>query len=60
MNQFCIGTGIHTLLYSDNMGVIATATNPDGDKTAQTRHIDICYHITREALANGILRLKYV
>jgi len=34
MNQFCIGTGIHTLLYSDNMGVIATAMNPDGDKTA--------------------------
>ena len=42
-----------TLLYGDNMGAIATATNPDGDKTPRTRHIDIRYHITREALANG-------
>ena len=49
-----------TLLYGDNMGAIATATNPDGDKTPRTRHIDIRYHITREALANGTLRLKYV
>jgi len=49
-----------TLLYGDNMGAITTATNPDGDKTARTRHIDIRYHITREALVNGILRLKYV
>ena len=49
-----------TLLYGDNMGAIATATNPDGDKTPRTRHIDIRYHVTREALANGALRLRYV
>jgi hypothetical protein len=49
-----------TLLYGDNMGAIATATNPDGDKTPRTRHIDIRYHITREALSNGTLRLKYI
>ena len=48
------------LLYSDNMGAIATATNPDSDKTPRTRHIDIRYHITREALSNGTLRLKYI
>jgi Reverse transcriptase (RNA-dependent DNA polymerase)/Integrase core domain len=49
-----------TLLYGDNMGAIATATNIDGDKTARSRHIDIRYHITREALANGTLRLEYI
>ena len=49
-----------TLLYGDNMGAIATAMNPDGDKTSRTRHIDICYHITREALANGVLKLRYI
>jgi hypothetical protein len=49
-----------TTLYGDNMGAIATATSPEGDKTARTRHIDIRYHITREALANGTLRLKHI
>ena len=48
------------LLYGDNMSAIATATNPDGDKTPRTRHINICYHITREALSNGTLWLKYI
>src|SRR5436190_232174 len=38
-----------TLLYGDNMGAIATATNPDGDKTPKTRHIDIRY-----------LKLRYI
>ena len=49
-----------TLLYSDNMSAIATVTNPDGDKTSRTRHIDIHYHIIQEALANGTLRLRYI
>jgi Reverse transcriptase (RNA-dependent DNA polymerase) len=49
-----------TLLYGDNLGAIATATNPDGDKTPRSKHIDIRYHITREALANGTLRLQYI
>src|SRR5204862_6643916 len=34
-----------TLLYSDNMSAIATATNPDDDKTPRICHIDICYHV---------------
>ena len=54
-------TPIHTidptLLYGDNMGAIDTATN--SDNTKRSRHIDIRYHITREALANGTLRLQY-
>ena len=49
-----------TLLYDDNMGAIAIATNPNDDKTPRTRHINIHYHITREALSNGTLRLKYI
>jgi hypothetical protein len=49
-----------TLLYGDNMGAIATASSLDGDKTPRSRDIDIRYHITREALANGTLRLEYV
>ena len=49
-----------TLLYGDNMGAIATATNPDGDKTPRTRHINIYYHITQEVLANEVLKLRYI
>jgi hypothetical protein len=49
-----------TLIYGDNIGAITTATSPDGDKTPRTRHIDIRYHITREALATGAIKLKYI
>jgi hypothetical protein len=46
-----------TLLYRDNLGAIGTATNLSNTK--RSRHIDIRYHLTREALVNGILRLQY-
>ena len=49
-----------TLLYGDNMGAITTASSPYGDRTKRSRHINIRYHITREALANGTLRLQYI
>jgi hypothetical protein len=50
-----------TLLYGDNMGAITTATNPESKSSShRSRHIDIRYHITREALANGTLRLEYI
>jgi hypothetical protein len=49
-----------TLLYGDNIGAITTATNPDGHRATRSRHIDVRYHITREALANGTLRLQYI
>ena len=48
-----------TLLYGDNIGAITTATKPELT-SSRSRHIDIRYHITREALANRILRLKYI
>ena len=48
------------LLYDNNMGAIATATSSDGNKIPRTWHINIRYHITREALANSTLQLKYI
>ena len=49
-----------TLLYGDNMGAIATAMNPDSDKTSRICHIDIHYHVIWKALVNSILKLKYI
>jgi hypothetical protein len=50
-----------TLLYGDNLGAITTATDPESKPSSnRSRHIDIRYHITREALANGTLRLEYI
>jgi hypothetical protein len=46
-----------TLLYGDNLGAMGTATNLNNTK--RSRHIDIRYHLIREALVNGILRLQY-
>jgi hypothetical protein len=46
-----------TLLYGDNLGAIGIATNLSNTK--RSRHIDIRYHLIREALINGILRLQY-
>jgi hypothetical protein len=52
--------GAPTTLYADNQGAIDTATSPNADRSPRTKHIDIRYHITREALANGELRLEHV
>ena len=49
-----------TLLYSDNMSVIATIMNSDSDKTSRICHIDIHYHVIWKALVNSILKLKYI
>ncbi len=49
-----------TLLYDDNMSVIIIITNSDSDKTSRIYHIDICYHVTQEALVNSILKLRYI
>ena len=49
-----------TLLYNDNLSVIAIIMNYDNDKTSRIHHIDICYHVIQEVLANSALRLRYV
>jgi hypothetical protein len=46
-----------SLLYGDNLGAMGATTNLYNAK--RSRHIDIHYHLTREALVNGILRLQY-
>ena len=53
-------TTAETVTRSESMRAIITAINSDGDKAPRSRHIDIRYYITREALANGTLRLKYI
>lgn len=58
-----IHPGIHpthpTTLYADNQSAITTAQS-GRDVSPRSKYIDIRYHITREALANGILRLEYI
>lgn len=48
-----------TTPYADNQGAITTAQSGQ-DISPRSKHIDIRYHITREALSNGILRLEYI
>lgn len=48
-----------TTLYADNQSAIITAQS-GRDVSPRSKHIDIRYHITREALSNGILRLEYI
>ena len=41
------------MLFSDNQGAIDLTEN--GQYHARTKHIDICYHFIREAVANEVL-----
>ena len=45
------------VIFEDNQGAIAIARNPVSH--SRTKHIDIKYHYTREAVQNGFLDLKY-
>jgi len=47
-------------LFSDNEGAIATANQPIYTISNRSKHIDIRFHIIREAAANGLIRLEYV
>jgi hypothetical protein len=44
-------------LYGDNKGAIALANNPAYH--ARTKHIDIQYHLIRECVENGVIKLSY-
>lgn len=48
-----------TTLYGDNQSAISTAQS-GRDSSPRSKHIDIRYHITREAISNGTLRLEYI
>jgi hypothetical protein len=47
-------------LYCDNQGAIATTGQPSYAVSGRSKHIDIRFHIIRDAVANGLVRLEYV
>ncbi len=47
-----------TIIYGDNQGAIALASNPE--RHDQTKHIGIQTHWVREKLADGTIRLVYI
>ena len=47
-------------LYCDNQGAIATTGQPTYAVSGRSKHIDIRFHIIRDAAANGLVRLEYV
>ena len=47
-------------LFSDNQGAIATANQPKHVISNRSKHIDIRFHIIREAAANGLIQLEYI
>jgi transposase InsO family protein len=47
-------------LYCDNQGAIATASQPGYAVSNRSKHIDVRFHIIREAAANGLVRLEYI
>ena len=46
-----------TIVMEDNQGAICITRNPA--EHSRTKHIDICYHYTREALSENIIELNY-
>jgi hypothetical protein len=49
--------GVPTVIHEDNQGCIALAKNPHDH--SRTKHIDICYHYTREKVNDGTIKLSY-
>lgn len=47
-------------LYCDNQGSIATANQPSYSISGRSKHIDVRFHIIRDAAANGLIRLEYL
>ena len=47
-------------LYCDNQGAIATAGQPTYAISSRSKHIDVRFHIIRDATANGLIRLEYI
>ena len=48
------------ILYCDNQGAIATTGQPSYAVSGRSKHIDIRFHIIRDAVANGLIHLEYV
>ena len=47
-------------LYCDNQGAITTASQPIHAISSCFKHIDVRFHVIRDAAANGLIRLEYV
>jgi hypothetical protein len=47
-------------LYCDNQGAITTANEPTYMVSGRSKHIDVRFHVIRDAAANGLIRLEYV
>jgi hypothetical protein len=47
-------------LYCDNQGAITTANQPTYMVSGRSKHIDVRFHVIRDAAANGLIRLEYV
>jgi hypothetical protein len=47
-------------LFCDNQGAIATANQPSYAVTSRSRHIDVRFHLIRDAAANGLVRIEYI
>ena len=43
-----------------NQGAIATASQPTWVVSGRSKHIDVRFHIIRDATANGLIRLEYI
>ena len=48
----------HVVLYCDNQGALALASNPIQHQ--RSKHIDIKYHFVRSEVQKGVVNLKYV
>ena len=46
-----------TIVWEDNQGAIAIATNPGYH--ARTKHVDIRYHFIREKITTGLIKVMY-
>ena len=62
LRRFLLELGIPitspTIMYEDNQGTIALVENPIRHK--RSKHIDIRYHYTRDALTNNEISLVYI
>jgi hypothetical protein len=47
-------------LLTDNQGAIASANKPRYELSARSKHIDIQFHVIRDAIQNGLIQLEYV
>ena len=57
LSEFEGGDVGHVIIKEDNQAALSIARNPVFH--SKTKHIDVCYHFVREALADGQIGLEY-